>query len=684
MVSVIIPVYNRAHYIKECLESVLSQTFNDLEIIVVDDGSTDNLKEVLSSFREKIRYVYKENGGAASARNEGMKHMRGEFIAWLDSDDRWLPFKLALEVEILRKLPHIGFVHSDFCCIDAKDKLVSASYIKQYFHILKQYKLDFDNMFSQSATLDGLGIRPLNDVSPLTRVYWGNISNHVVLGPMFLPSSMLLRRECIEKIGIFNEKYQTSEDAEFNARISKKFHAAYLDIPTLKYRRFHADQLSGSKMEIDSNATWLDIAIKLGKNDIPYYEKNKKLINLRIAHCYYGLGRAYFRNKRFCEAFKNFRMSIKMEHQQKRIYLYAILALVFLTAEFIKRVFKKNVIKLVKIIICTVFYYSRVIAVRRKKSKKSLFILAFHNINDQSFDPLSMGISVTLFEHLLKFLKKSYSIISLNQLLILIKEKRDIPSGSIILTFDDGYKDNYLNAFPLLKKYDIPATIFISVEAIHKQEALWYDRLVIAINSTQKNFLDLKKIGLGEYFLVSEKDKIKTIKEITETSKYMNKEKRDKTINAIIKELHVDKEDNSESRMLSWEEIKTMSKSGISFGSHGMSHSILTTLSKEEAEYEIKESKRIIKEKVGMDVNMYAYPNGSEKDFSDDVISLLKKYGYAAACTLMHGSNEDLQPFKLKRYNVTRGMITGLFGGFSHVLFETEISGIFDKLRTKK
>lgn len=92
MVSVIIPVYNRAHYIKECLDSVLSQTYKDYEIIVVDDGSTDNVKEVLLPNMQQIRYIYKENGGAASARNVGIMHAKGDYIAWLDSDDRWLPF----------------------------------------------------------------------------------------------------------------------------------------------------------------------------------------------------------------------------------------------------------------------------------------------------------------------------------------------------------------------------------------------------------------------------------------------------------------------------------------------------------------------------------------------------------------------------------------------------------------
>jgi glycosyltransferase involved in cell wall biosynthesis len=104
MVSVIIPAYNRVQYIKGCLNSVLNQTYKDYEIIVVDDGSTDNTKEVLTFHGNKIRYIYQENKGEAGARNEGIRNTKGDYIAWLDSDDRWLDFKLDLQIKIFEKI----------------------------------------------------------------------------------------------------------------------------------------------------------------------------------------------------------------------------------------------------------------------------------------------------------------------------------------------------------------------------------------------------------------------------------------------------------------------------------------------------------------------------------------------------------------------------------------------------
>jgi glycosyltransferase involved in cell wall biosynthesis len=97
-VSVIIPAYNAARFLPEALESVFSQTWPELEVIVVDDGSTDDTREMLKPYGERIQYLHKENGGPASARNLGLRHARGRFVAFLDADDLWLPRKTELQM----------------------------------------------------------------------------------------------------------------------------------------------------------------------------------------------------------------------------------------------------------------------------------------------------------------------------------------------------------------------------------------------------------------------------------------------------------------------------------------------------------------------------------------------------------------------------------------------------------
>ena len=117
-VSVIIPTYNRGYCISESIDSVLAQTFTDYEILVVDDGSTDDTRERLRAYEDRVRYLWQPHGNAASARNEGLRHARGRYVAWLDSDDTWLPFKLDLQLRVLEQFPDAQIVASDFSAMD--------------------------------------------------------------------------------------------------------------------------------------------------------------------------------------------------------------------------------------------------------------------------------------------------------------------------------------------------------------------------------------------------------------------------------------------------------------------------------------------------------------------------------------------------------------------------------------
>jgi len=121
-VSVIIPAYNQANFIGKAIESVLRQTYQDFEIIVIDDGSTDNTEEITRGFKDKrVKYIkkYKKNRGISVARNIGIKTARGKYIALLDSDDEWLPEKLDKQINILQsESPEVGVVYSNLCYID--------------------------------------------------------------------------------------------------------------------------------------------------------------------------------------------------------------------------------------------------------------------------------------------------------------------------------------------------------------------------------------------------------------------------------------------------------------------------------------------------------------------------------------------------------------------------------------
>lgn len=112
-VSVIIPTYNLARYINETVDSVLGQTYKNYEIIIVDDGSTDNTKEALSEYGGKITYIFQENQGVSAARNKGIKEAKGEYIAFLDADDLWLKDKLELQIGLMNSNPEVAMIFTD-------------------------------------------------------------------------------------------------------------------------------------------------------------------------------------------------------------------------------------------------------------------------------------------------------------------------------------------------------------------------------------------------------------------------------------------------------------------------------------------------------------------------------------------------------------------------------------------
>ena len=127
-VSVVIPTYNCAKFLGRTIDSALRQTYRDFEIIVVDDGSTDGTQALIAAYEESIRYVYQTNQGASAARNAALSRASGEFIAYLDADDLWLPDKLSRQVEFLDAHSNCGFVHTDVSVIDEQDTVLHACF----------------------------------------------------------------------------------------------------------------------------------------------------------------------------------------------------------------------------------------------------------------------------------------------------------------------------------------------------------------------------------------------------------------------------------------------------------------------------------------------------------------------------------------------------------------------------
>ncbi len=197
-VSVIIPAYNKAEYTRRTVESILAQTYSNIEILVVDDGSKDNTAAIMAGYKDHIRFIEKANGGACSARNEGIRKATGECVAFLDCDDLYCREKIEKCVNYLETNPHFGFVYTGAYFIDEHDAVVG-----QYDH-------------------------------PCSKE--GHIATDLVLGNFICNSTVVVKKTILDKVGLFDETIFPPADWDLWLRLSQVSQAGYLREPLTKYR----------------------------------------------------------------------------------------------------------------------------------------------------------------------------------------------------------------------------------------------------------------------------------------------------------------------------------------------------------------------------------------------------------------------------------------------------------------
>lgn len=319
-------------------------------------------------------------------------------------------------------------------------------------------------------------------------------------------------------------------------------------------------------------------------------------------------------------------------------------------------------LRIIKKILYVAIFYSRVVYILRylynKLYNNPVKILYTHRIIDHSdeFFELLKALdyfTVEEFKKKIKYLLRHYRIISLEECITYEKEGKR-PTNCVVLTFDDGYKSVYKDAFPILKRYNIPATVFVTTESIDKSVLLWHDKLLYIIGRSRVQEFSFPQNGGIKYKNDTLKDKVKTFNKIVSWLKKYEEDKKIKFLQELSNILQI-KEDEIENSglMITWNEAKEMHASGlVEFGAHTVSHPILTKVSTERVEYEIRQSKAIIEQKLVAKVKYFAYPNG---DYNQNIKNMVKKAGYSEACTTYRSPEEvkgDI--FALSREGFTR------------------------------
>lgn len=211
LVSVIIPSFNSAKYLGSAIQSVLDQTYTDIEIIIVNDGSTDETESVLEGYIGKVVIINQKNSGVSAARNNGFKISQGEFVCFLDADDWFFPSNIDSKVNMLNSNPKLGLVHGNVVVTD-------------------------ENLNSNGTILKGKKGKVIPELLKL------------VPPAIPCPSNVLIRREAIINHSVFDERLSTSADYDLWLRIAQEWDVGWVNEECIKYRQHGSNMFSNLEL----------------------------------------------------------------------------------------------------------------------------------------------------------------------------------------------------------------------------------------------------------------------------------------------------------------------------------------------------------------------------------------------------------------------------------------------------
>ncbi len=316
LVSVIIPTYNRAHCLARAIASALDQSHQDVEVIVVDDGSTDGTSDfVLQNYGadQRVRYIHQDNQGVAAARNTALQAARGDFIAFLDSDDVWKPWKLELQLACLRLLPHIGMIWSDMEALGPDGAVTSGHYLHQMYAGNYRWFTN-EELFSERHPVPAIaGVPGLEEAT----LYAGNIFSQMVMGNLVHTSTVLLTRERFERVGGFDELLrQSGEDYDFHLRTCREGPVGFVDIETIGYQTGMSDQLVRDSYWLARN--FLKTVTRTLEQDKDRITLPPRLVNEVLAHANSWVAETLIPKGELRDASNHFRRSLRYKPWQPR------------------------------------------------------------------------------------------------------------------------------------------------------------------------------------------------------------------------------------------------------------------------------------------------------------------------------------------------------------------------------
>jgi len=306
---------------------------------------------------------------------------------------------------------------------------------------------------------------------------------------------------------------------------------------------------------------------------------------------------------------------------------------------------------------------------RKHRNRTCFLIAAYHRIltapADFGFDANVLSATPEEFEREIRFIQRYFRVISFAELKDILASSAPPPPNVLLLTFDDGYRDNFEHAYPILRRYQVPATVFVAAGYIDTGRTPWWDEVNYLLKKTPQTSLHLESLPSWRF---EGGARAAAIEALLATLKKLPQPQ----VEEVLAELRLRSEvaiplELSRDLMATWAQLREMSQQGIEIGAHSLTHPVLANVpTEEQLRREVAEPRALIERQIGQPVRTFAYPVGGPEHFDARVVAQVRACGYDFAVSYVHGVNPWDQP---ERWALRR--------------IKTEVYNDFDRFRAK-
>jgi len=597
LVSVVIATYNSGPYLREAVGSVLRQSVSDLELLVVDDGSTDGTRELVEQIHDaRLTYIWQENAGQTAAKNHGVARARGDFIGFCDGDDYWYANKLELQLPLFERSPAVGVVYSAADEIDEHGQSLGRA---------------------------------------MVAAHRGVVTSELFLRNFVPFGTAVIRRQCVERLGAFDSALRMGIDWDLWLRVSAHYEFDFVAQATYAYRIW-----SG----------------QMSKNWRGRYSSAFRIMEKFVTEHPDAIS-ANLRRKAYADTYANRARARQHEHPMGAVGDGARAVLLDPLRPYSWKTFGRVLKDAATAAAAPAPASSESYHLLKRALAPAVAaltsdrprLLMYHRFSEQA---QTRALAASDFRKQMQLLKERCEVLTLAELM-----SRD-PAGAVkpaaVITADDGYADFFDIAFPILQELGLRATVFVTTGFVDGRMYLWPDHIRALLEVCPSQILKLEGAWQGQQINLRDAEEREAAwHQLADQLVFTTADRRDRAVSDLATAVGVpiDSLDMSRYRAMTWAQLRQMSDAGFEIADHSATHPWLPTMSDEQVHEDLGGSKAQLERMLGIRVRSFAYPNGTKRDYDLRLIGLLRHLGYENAVLSIPAPVSRKRRFEIGRFS---------------------------------